>query len=85
MKLRRGVRFHDGTPFEAEDIAYTFARVPTVPNSPALFTPAVREYARRGGNVALLRELGAAHGMAAEAIAPVMLDGEPVSSSRIRR
>lgn len=42
LKLRTGVRFHDGTPFEAEDIAWTFARIPTVPNSPALFTPAVR-------------------------------------------
>lgn len=42
LKLREGVRFHDGTPFEADDIAYTFARVPTVPNSPALFTPQVR-------------------------------------------
>jgi peptide/nickel transport system substrate-binding protein len=42
VKLRAGVRFHDGTPLEAEDIAYTFARVPNVPNSPALFTPAVR-------------------------------------------
>ena len=42
VKVRQGVRFHDGTPFEAEDIAWTFARVPTVPNSPALFTPAVR-------------------------------------------
>ena len=42
VKLRPGVRFHDGTPLEAEDIAYTFARVPTVPNSPALFTSQVR-------------------------------------------
>ena len=42
VKIRPGVRFHDGTPFEAEDIAWTFARVPTVPNSPALFTPQVR-------------------------------------------
>jgi riboflavin kinase/FMN adenylyltransferase len=40
--------------------------------------------ARRGGNVGVLRELGAAHGMAAEAVAPVLLDGQPVSSSRIR-
>lgn len=45
VKLRQGVRFHDGTPFEADDIAFTFARVPTVPNSPALFTPAVRSIA----------------------------------------
>ncbi len=42
VKLRQGVRFHDGTPFEADDIGYTFARIPTVPNSPALYTPAVR-------------------------------------------
>jgi peptide/nickel transport system substrate-binding protein len=42
VKLNTAARFHDGTPFMAEDIAYTFARVPTVPNSPALFTPAVR-------------------------------------------
>jgi len=40
--------------------------------------------ARRGGNCALLREVGAAHGIAAETVAPVMLDGEPVSSSRVR-
>jgi peptide/nickel transport system substrate-binding protein len=42
LKLREGVRFHDGTPLEAEDIAWTFARIPQVPNSPALFTVAVR-------------------------------------------
>jgi len=39
---------------------------------------------KRGGNAAVLRELGAAHGIVAEAVAPVSLDGEPVSSSRIR-
>jgi riboflavin kinase/FMN adenylyltransferase len=38
----------------------------------------------RDGNVAVLRELGAARGISAEAVAPVTLDGEPVSSSRIR-
>jgi peptide/nickel transport system substrate-binding protein len=42
VKLNTAARFHDGTPFVPEDVAYTFARVPTVPNSPALFTPAVR-------------------------------------------
>lgn len=42
FKLREGVRFHDGTPFEAEDIAFTFARIPTIPNSPGPFTPSVR-------------------------------------------
>lgn len=38
----------------------------------------------RGGNAAVLRELGAAHSIAAETVAAVLLDGEPVSSSRIR-
>jgi riboflavin kinase/FMN adenylyltransferase len=40
--------------------------------------------ARRGGNAAVLRDLGAAHGIAAETVAPVHLNGEAVSSSRIR-
>ena len=40
--------------------------------------------ARRGGNAAVLRDLGAVHGIAAETVAPVQLDGEAVSSSRIR-
>lgn len=38
----------------------------------------------RGGNAAVLRDLGAKHGISAETVAPVLLDGEPVSSSRIR-
>ena len=45
VTLRAGVVFHDGTPFEADDVAFTIARVPTVPNSPALFTSAVRSIA----------------------------------------
>ncbi|MBX9596527.1 MAG: ABC transporter substrate-binding protein [Roseomonas sp.] len=40
--LRPGVRFHDGTPFTAADITATFARVPNVQNSPALFTSFIR-------------------------------------------
>ncbi len=42
FRLREGVLFHDGTPFTAEDVAFSYARVPTVPNSPGPFTPAVR-------------------------------------------
>ena len=41
--------------------------------------------ARRSGNVAVLRDLGAARGMAAETVAAVAVDGEAVSSSRIRQ
>lgn len=38
----------------------------------------------RSGNAAALAELAAKHGFSAEAVAPVTLDGAPVSSSRIR-
>ncbi len=38
----------------------------------------------RGGNAAILSQLGARHGIAAETVAPVALEGEPVSSSRVR-
>ena len=38
----------------------------------------------RVGNVELLRTLGAPHGIVAEAVAPVIVDGERVSSGRIR-
>jgi riboflavin kinase/FMN adenylyltransferase len=38
----------------------------------------------RGGNVEVMRRLGAERGLSVDALAPVMADGEPVSSSRIR-
>ncbi len=38
----------------------------------------------RGGNVKVMQRLGAEHGLSVDAVAPVLGDGEPVSSSRIR-
>jgi riboflavin kinase / FMN adenylyltransferase len=38
----------------------------------------------RGGNAELLRTLGEQHGVVAETVAPVLLDGERISSGRIR-
>lgn len=37
IKLRRGVTFHNGSPFTAEDVAFTFERIPQVVNSPGSF------------------------------------------------
>ena len=34
LKLRRGVTFHDGSPFSADDVIFTYERARTVPNSP---------------------------------------------------
>jgi riboflavin kinase/FMN adenylyltransferase len=39
---------------------------------------------QRGGNVELLRSIGAQHGIVAETVAPVLLDGARISSGRIR-
>ena len=37
FKLRQGVKWHDGTPFTADDVVFTFERAPQVPNSPSSF------------------------------------------------
>lgn len=42
FRLRNGVKFHDGAPFTAADVAFTLERVPTVPNSPNSFAQYTR-------------------------------------------
>lgn len=38
FKLRPDVKFSDGTPFTAEDVVFSYDRVPKVPNSPSSFS-----------------------------------------------
>jgi len=44
IELRKGVTFHDGSAFDAEDVAATFRRIPDVPNSPNSFARYVRHF-----------------------------------------
>jgi peptide/nickel transport system substrate-binding protein len=53
FKLRPGVTFHDGSRFTAADVAFTFARLPNVPNSPASWAG----HAKRAGKVTVIDEL----------------------------
>ncbi|EHL96905.1 ABC transporter, substrate-binding protein, family 5 [Acetobacteraceae bacterium AT-5844] len=42
FKLREGVTWHDGKPFTADDVVFSYSRAPSVPNSPASFGGSLR-------------------------------------------
>lgn len=42
FKLRPGVKWHDGSPFTADDVVFTIGRAGNVPNSPSSFGSAVK-------------------------------------------
>jgi len=46
FRLREGVTWHDGRPFTADDVVFSFARVPNVPNSPGGFQGFLRAIER---------------------------------------
>jgi peptide/nickel transport system substrate-binding protein len=46
FKLRQGVTFQDGSPFTAEDVAFSFNRIPNIPGNPGPYTPNLRGIVR---------------------------------------
>ncbi|WP_198370839.1 ABC transporter substrate-binding protein [Roseomonas rosulenta] len=46
LHLRRGVIFHDGGAFTADDVAFSIARVPALPNNPGPYTSNLRTISR---------------------------------------
>src|SRR6476469_2724341 len=58
FQLRRDVRFHDGSPFTADDVIFTIERIPNVPNSPnsfAQFTRGIESVKKVDDNTIVIR------------------------------
>ncbi len=47
FKLRRGVKFHDGGDFTAQDVVFSLDRVPNVPNSPSSFATYTKQISEK--------------------------------------
>ena len=43
FRMRRGVKFHDGTPFTAHDVLFSFRRAMNVPGAPSSYSRALAE------------------------------------------
>lgn len=46
FKLRKGVKFHNGEPFTAADVVFTYKRVPNVPNAPSTYKRRIAKVAK---------------------------------------
>lgn len=58
FKLRKNVKFHDGTTFDAHDVIFTFCRIPQVLNSPssfALYTKAIKQMEAPDPNTIIIK------------------------------
>jgi len=47
FRLRKGVRFHDGSVFTAADVVFSLERIPNVPNSPSPFTTYTKQISEK--------------------------------------
>lgn len=79
VRLRQGVKFHNGSDFTAEDVAFTLARAPSVPNSPssfAIYTRAVTGVEIVDSHTVRLRTNGVYPLLPVDLAQVVMLDRE---------
>ena len=77
FKLRPDVKFHDGSPFTAQDVVFTFARAAKVPNSPSPFTSITRQITKLETIDPLTLRI---HTAAPAPLLPLDLSGLPILS-----